>query len=47
MCAKREHRAVLQPVADLVEEMGQWEINPLPEFAWAGVATFYAVLENV
>lgn len=47
MCAKREYRDVLQPVADLHEEFDRDGINVLPELAWAGAATYYAVLENV
>lgn len=47
MCAKPEPSEYLRPLGELVEELSQWQNNPLPQLAWAGIATYYAVLENV
>jgi hypothetical protein len=48
MCAKREERAMLQPVADLHEEfMGEGLHDILPDLNYAGVRLFFGVLENV
>ena len=49
MCAKPEPASYLQPIADLQEEfVNDWgQGHLLPTLSWAGVSTFYAVLENV
>lgn len=46
MCAKPEPSLYLRPIGDLAAEMTQWENNPLPTLPWAGVTTFYGILEN-
>lgn len=53
MCAKREHRDVYQPIADLHEEFAKHAantdgaVNPLPDLNWIGPVAFYGLLGNV
>lgn len=48
MCAKRDERSVLQPIADLHEEfIGEGMTTVLPDLAFPGVRVFFGVLENV
>ena len=48
MCAKREERAVLQPIADLHEEfIGEGLHDILPDLGYAGARVFFGTLENV
>lgn len=47
MCAKPEPFSYLQPIATLHEELAAAEQAVLTEFKWAGIVTFYGVLENI
>jgi hypothetical protein len=47
MCAKKEPREVYQPLADLTEELVQYDHLRVRDLPWVGITAFYALLENV
>lgn len=47
MCIKKEPREVLQPLAELVEELINYEHIDVRSLPWGGVAAFNALVENV
>lgn len=45
MCTKPEQAEFYRPIADLINEFIAYEAG-VQDFAWAGVRSFYGLLEN-
>jgi hypothetical protein len=47
MCAKPERPEVFRPLAELTQELAEYDQIQVRNLPWAGVTVYYGLLENV